>query len=100
LDSIRAFGRTRKTSRSRFQQQRAIVSPLVPVIAADKFADCFPVMLLDCGEQMDAVEIDLVLSLPKPREVNSPDHGDDQAGKESGAKNHRFKVEIFRLRST
>ena len=71
-----------------FEQERAIVAPAILIISADKFADHLPIPFFDLGQEMDAVELDLALRLPKPRQVNTPDGGNDKTGIKSVPKMH------------
>jgi len=45
-------------------------------------------MFLNLLEEMDVMELDLALRLPKPKKINPPDDGDDDAGVKSIAKSH------------
>ena len=61
-----------------FEQERAIVAPAILIIGADKFAHRLPVPFFNLGPEMDAVEFDLALRLPKPNQANTPNGRDDK----------------------
>jgi len=65
-----------------FQHARAIVTPLVLIIVADKIGDAGPVSLFDRSQKVFGVTVDLPLRLPKPDEKQT----DEESEAETAAK--------------
>src|SRR5262249_42737211 len=83
-----------------FEKTRLIVAPLILIITANKIGHCLPVSVVNSVKEIFGVQPDLMLSSPKPEQIQADKAQTRKPANECSTKCNRHRHEfIFRENS-